>query len=327
VSKESIQMLMNTKITPYFSEDVAIGYNMNRAGIFPVNLPLYKNEIGHSFTHNFQNIDNKWKTLMVRLHGGLGNQLFQACAGYYLAKKKGFILLLVYSKNLANTHNEEFSTTIFKRFNVILTDDIHYFDKCIALKEPDNSKTCFEYHGDEIITMYENIFLTGYFINKTYVKNAGNDFIELLQNPSVCDDLLRRYTQLDTSYFIHIRRGDYVGNKLYVIDYDDYFTKAINYILQRNPCAHFFIVSDDISFCKTYSVLNHIDKTFIEDMDTLHSFYFMSLCKKGGICSNSTFSGWATNLNACKDMIVIFPPKWINTPNIVDIPFDKTIAF
>jgi hypothetical protein len=70
--------------------------------------------------------------------------------------------------------------------------------------------------------------------------------------------------------------------------------------------------------------------SFIENMDTLHSIYFMSLCRKGGICSNSTFSGWATVLNRSNDStdkIVIFPNKWINTPQKVDIPFDYTISF
>jgi hypothetical protein len=169
--------------------------------------------------------------------------------------------------------------------------------------------------------------LTGYFINKEYVKKAGPDFITLLQNTELCDRLKTTYPQLETSYFIHIRRGDYVGHKLYVIDYDSYFTKAIAHILSINKDAHFFIVSDDIAFCKTYKVFDEINKTFIENMDTLHSIYFMSLCKKGGICSNSTFSGWATTLNDSSDKTIIFPSKWINTPQKVDIPFDYTLAF
>jgi hypothetical protein len=190
LSKKSIQTMIDTSIVSYFSEDVMVGYNMNKNGIFPTNLPFYKNKIENIFSHNFQNIDNVRKTLMVRLHGGLGNQLFQAATGYYLAMKYSFILLLVYSKNLAKTHGEEFSTTIFNRFNVVVSDNMDYFDKCIVLQEPNNNKTCFEYHGDSIIQIYENIFLTGYFINKKYVENAGGGFIELLQNRNECDYIL-----------------------------------------------------------------------------------------------------------------------------------------
>jgi hypothetical protein len=328
---KSIQTLVNRPIEKYFSEDITVGYNLNKYGIEPLNIPLYKNNMADIFQYNFQNIDSKAKTLMVRLHGGLGNQLFQAAAGYYVAKKYSFILVLVYSKNLArHSHGEEFSNSIFKRFNVVVTDDISYYDRCIPLNEPNNNKTCFEYHGDEIISAYENHFLMGYFINKEYVQKAGRGFIELLQNKALCVKLQETYPNLETSYFIHIRRGDYVGHKLYVIDYDDYFTKAIAHIKSKDKDAHFFIFSDDIAFCKTYNVLNGLNITFIENMDTLHSIYLMSLCKKGGICSNSTFSGWATVLNRYNDSTdktVIFPNKWINTPQKVDIPFDHTISF
>ena len=324
----SITKLVNSPVEQFFAEDTTIGYNLNKWGIEPLNIPMYKNRLHDIFQYNFQNIDSRIKTLMVRLHGGLGNQLFQAATGYYLAKKYSFILVLVYSKNLKkNTHGEEFSKTVFRRFNVVITDDVSYYDNCIPLNEPNNNKTCFEYHGDEIIGAYENHFLTGYFINKKYVKNAGPEFINLLQYPEICSSLHEKYPQLETSYFIHMRRGDYVGHKLYVIDYDTYFTKAIGHILSINKDAHFFIVSDDIAFCKTYAVLHNINKTFIENMDTLHSIYFMSLCKKGGICSNSTFSGWATTLNASPDKTVIFPDKWINTSQKVDVPFDYTMTF
>jgi hypothetical protein len=325
---KSIQTLCSNQIEHFFAEDATVGYNLNKYGIEPLNIPLYKNNLNEIFLYNFQNIDSRTKTLMVRLHGGLGNQLFQAATGFYLAQKYSFILVLVYSTNLQkHSHGEEFSKTIFKRFNVVITDDISYYDKCIPLNEPNNNKTCFEYHGDEIIGTYENYFLTGYFINKEYIQKAGTGFIESLQNKELCDKLLETYPNLTTSYFIHIRRGDYVGHKLYVIDYDAYFTKAIEYILKRDKAAHFFILSDDIAFCKTYKVFNGINKTFIENMDTLHSIYFMSMCSKGGICSNSTFSGWATQLNDSPNKTVIFPNQWINTPQKVDIPFNHTISF
>ena len=216
---------------------------------------------------------------------------------------------------------------MFQKFNVIINDHIDYFDHCIPLNEPNNNKTCFEYHGENIIGKYENYFLTGYFIHKKYVENAGKMFLAFLQNEGLCNNLKTNYGDLETSYFIHIRRGDYVGHKLYTMDYDTYFTKAIDYIKQQEKDPHFYVFSDDILFCKTYPIVNGIRKTFIENMDTLHSIYFMSLCKKGGICSNSTFSGWATNLNDNPNKILVFPKKWINTEHYVPIPFNYTMTF
>jgi hypothetical protein len=65
----------------------------------------------------------------------------------------------------------------------------------------------------------------------------------------------------------------------------EYFQKAIEYIHSIEKNTHFYIVSDDIEYCKTCPVLDNIKKT----LDTL---YFMSNCVKRGICSNSSFSGW-----------------------------------
>jgi hypothetical protein len=52
----------------------------------------------------------------------------------------------------------------------------------------------------------------------------------------------------------------------------------------------------------------------------------MSLCKKGGICSNSTFSGWASKLNTNRDKIIIVPKQWINVQYKYEIPFDYTLS-
>jgi len=97
---------------------------------------------------------------------------------------------------------------------------------------------------------------------------------------------------------------------------------------EDNLHVHFFIVSDDIDYCKRNFVFNNIPrKTFIDDNpSTLESLYIMSLCKKGGICSNSTFSGWATNLNTNPEKTVVVPKQWINIDYPYEIPFEYTVA-
>jgi len=127
------------------------------------------------------------------------------------------------------------------------------------------------------------------------------------------------------SYFIHIRRGDYVNHPLYSIHYDKYYSSAISFVLSLDPDAFFYVVSDDMEYCKTYDVLKDIQKEFmpLHDIETL---YFMSYCKRGAICSNSTFSWWGSYLNENPDKIVTFPSKWVNNDWVNDIYYEGAVT-
>jgi hypothetical protein len=111
---------------------------------------------------------------------------------------------------------------------------------------------------------------------------------------------------------------------MYALNYD-YYTRAIEYIQNLDSNAFFYILSDDISFCKTCPYFETIEKEFI-DMDELNTLNFMASCKLGGICANSTFSGWGATLNPNPDKIVIVPKEWIHINYNYEIPFEYTIA-
>ena len=332
LSMDSIRILNNMSILKeimkdpidYMFEDNMVGFLLSQHNISPYNYKTYYDDI-IEYPHGcIQNIDNKIRKLYVNLTGGIGNQIFQVAVGFELAKKKGMFLILVY--HLDNiTHNKsvtEFFSTIFSNFNYISKDDVN-FTNVIQYHED----KCFNYYDNIIQRTDSDYYINGYFQNKKYLKTYKQELLNIF--------LEYRYIYIEkkcidfvNSYFIHIRRGDYVDNRLYMFDVDAYLNLAISYILKKNPeqPPHFFIFSNDIEFCKSYSVLNAIEKTFIEGMDTLESFYSMSLCRKGGICANSTFSGWASMLNKNPDKIVIVPKQWINYDYYYEIPFDYTIA-
>lgn len=262
------------------------------------------------------------------MHGGLGNQLFQVAASYELAKTHNMKLVLVYKDNYRrhmahNTSKDEFFSSIFQHFDTIAYNDID-FSHVIQYSESESK--CFDYNTN-IIQKESDYYMEGYFQNKNYYKN---DFLDLIRNPIICNQLTNKYPILYDSYFIHVRRGDYINNPTYIFNRDYYFMNAINYIMNKeeNLYVHFFIVSDDIPFCKTNYLFHNIPrKTFIDDgMNTLDTLYFMSLCKKGGICSNSTFSGWATVLNTNPDKTIVVPKQWINIDYPYIIPFEYTVA-
>ena len=323
LSRKAIRLFNNCKKeTDIFCEDVMVGYYLHTQNICIVHLPTYNDSFCYEL-NSYENTDEKQKNLFVFLHGGLGNQLFQLASAYGISKKHCMNLVLLYDNNYRRTmtHNktaDEFFSTIFNYFNYTCIENIDFTDVNVYT-EPN----CFHY-DDSIIKERKDYLLTGYFQNQKYFKDYKNELIEILKNDGISNNLLQEYPQLKESYFIHIRRGDYVKHPLYEFDRDTYFRKAIDYILEKENDAHFFIVSDDIEYCKTYDVLDSIKKTFV-NMETLDTLYFMANCAKGGICSNSSFSGWGTLLNPNEKKIVVLPKQWINVEYEYEIPFENTI--
>jgi len=284
---EAIRVL-NQSTYSFFYEDVTVGYSLNQAGIHPTNTKFYDDEDIHYTYHNHSN----HKKLYVRLHGGLGNQLFQVASGYGIAKKHDMILILVsdYRKE-SFPHQEEVDTyikTLFSTFRIIHRDHLpeiaHYY-------EMDNVQ-CFQYNES---LGEDSIYIEGYLQTEKYFKEYREDILALFKPYNL---------RLD-SYFIHVRRGDFLKADLHRIDLDDYYQRAISYIEAVDPHSHYYIVSDDIPYCK--NLFESLNKTFVEgDM----AFSIMTSCK-GGICANSTFSWWGSYL-IDREKIVILPKQWVN---------------
>lgn len=281
--------VLNQSPFSFFYEDVTVGYSLNQAGIHPIYKKLYDDEEIEPTYHNHSN----HKKIYVRLHGGLGNQLFQVASGYGIAKKHNAILILVsdFSKE-AFPHQDDvhlYNKTFFSSFRLIHKSNLpnipHYY-------EIDNVQ-CFRYNE----TLGEEpIYIEGYLQTEKYFQAYRKDILALFKPYNL---------QLD-SYFIHVRRGDFLKGDLYTLDYD-YYTRALAYMEKVAP-SHYYIVSDDIAFCKEYPLFASLNKTFVEDT-AMNTLSIMSSCK-GGICSNSTFSWWGSYL-IDREKIVIFPKQWI----------------
>jgi hypothetical protein len=186
----------------------------------------------------------------------------------------------------------------------------------------EEERDCFSYN-DTILNSRLNeggdLALTGYFQCEEYFKWNRNDIIYMFVRPHILNEIRDTFPKVDTSYFIHIRRGDYVNHPLYMIDYDKYYTKALAFIRENDTVdQHFYIVSDDIDFCKNYGVLDTVaNKTYVENLDEVQTLYLMSLCRRGGVCVNSTFSWWGGYLCMTRGGKVIIPQPWFREKNQV----------
>lgn len=242
------------------------------------------------------------KKIIVRLYGGLGNNLFQIASGHIIAKKQGKELYILYDKSKNIHSRNDYTKTVFRKCKSI---DCIDKELIYIIIEPRSYHNYFEFPNIDI-----SIFIDSYLQSEKYFEDYKNDIYELFEPEKNRSELLHnKYPNISSSYFIHIRRGDYLTHNYFNLD--NYYIKAINYILEKNRDTHFYIFSDDIEYCKNYSIFTDINKTFIENEDEINSLYLMSMCKQGGICSNSTYSWWGSYLNDNPNKLVINPDKWL----------------
>lgn len=245
------------------------------------------------------------ETVTIYTCGGLGNQLFQICFGYSMSRQNKLSLSIIPSRdNVHTADNSKYFKSIFKHFRQVQhnTNDNNYY-----LEPKDKYNT----YIPELFKCMKSKTFAGYFQTEKYFIDYKDDLITLFTDNDVYQSVYNS-NRNNTSYFIHIRRGDYLTSSSLYINLDIYYEKAIKYVLKIDRKAHFYIISDDIDYCKAYHVIQDINKTFYENQDELETLYFMSLCKKGGICGNSTFSWFGSYFNTNPRKIVIFPDKWDN---------------
>lgn len=123
---------------------------------------------------------------------------------------------------------------------------------------------------------------------------------------------------------IHIRRGDYVGNKFHVSlsDETDYYERAIELF----PNAKFLVFSDEPVWCAGKFAVRDDRERFqvLRDQTELEDFNMLASCENI-IGANSSFSWWASYLNPSPVRRAIFPrlDKWFHDGIVrVGIPED-----
>lgn len=153
------------------------------------------------------------------------------------------------------------------------------------------------------------------FVLKRDFSEKKLDFINELKNcNSVC---------------VHIRRGDYVGNKLFEVCTEKYYQKAIEYMKGKieNPVFYIFSNTEEDRewIRKNYSLPEGSKYVNIGD-DEFDDLCFMFNCRHH-IISNSTFSWWGSYLCNYEENITIAPQIWHNSNDRQDILKSDWVLF
>lgn len=287
--------------------------------------------------------------IIVRLAGGLGNQLFQYAfaRGVSSRLKTNFKLDATpfetyYKHHKYSLDNFSIKQTFAKDFDffgfVWMRKHNSFFEifyRYLRLKSKllPFYRTERQFHFDPSVFTRDNTYFDGSWVTEKYFKDIRSELLEELtiNKPlSEYSNGILKEIQASTAISIHVRRADYITGSTFasapIIHGTcsmDYYMSAIKYITDKEHDPHFFIFSDDYEWsvenfkflnCPVTCIKNGPEKNY-EDI------FLMSQCKHN-IIANSTFSWWGAWLNRNATKIVIAPKKWFNTQKSTTVTDD-----
>lgn len=284
---------------------------------------------------------------IIRMTGGLGNQMFQY-ALYLRLKAQGKevklddkteyegrnarpILLWVFGIEYPAASRDEINE---------ITDGFMFFTHRVRRKL--FGRRTLEYHErdcnfDEQVLKREPAYLTGYFQSERYFAEIEDQVRGAFRfSDRIWDGISEELRQKIREYqreiesrvcvSVHIRRGDYLeNNEVYGgICTEAYYQKAIAVMREKYPEAVFYMFSNEPKWVEKWAAETLEDGTeFVvvegttEDTGYL-DLLLMSRCRHH-IIANSSFSWWGAWLNPNKEKTVIAPARWINHRDMKDI--------
>lgn len=272
--------------------------------------------------------------IIVRLRGGLGNQLFQYAAGRALASHRGVELKL----DLYTYTRHPYRKFELGIFNIDAAEatrgEVHQFTGSNPIVRYLNKRNNYfrcpgvfaqpHYHFyPDFFALPSNIYLSGYWQSEKYFDGIA-ELIRGQVTPKTPLDSrnadLQKTMQTQHSVAVHVRRGDYSSSpysSFFGVLPETYYAEAIAAVKQRagNPAFYFF--SDDIAWCK--SNFGKSGAEFIghnTGADAYKDMLLMASCKHN-IIANSTFSWWGAWLNSNPEKVVIAPKQWFRS-NFLD---------
>lgn len=280
--------------------------------------------------------------IIVRLMGGMGNQLFQYALGRRLSLLTGEPLKLDagdwrpgssrcrldrfrIAADLASPQEVERLTGIHRGRGFVARAHRRISRRLISLFPAPSMKVVTERScrfDPTVLDSQGNVYLDGYWQSEKYFKDVEQTIrseLTLSQPPDRDNQELLAGILSGESVSIHVRRGDYVSDPhiASVIGScpPDYYAAAIDAVLPDVGNPEFYVFSDDIGWCRTHLPTNH-PTSFVEHNGPerdWEDFRLMSACRHH-VIANSSFSWWASWLCPHPDKVVVAPERWFADP-------------
>ena len=283
--------------------------------------------------------------VIIRMKGGLGNQMFQYALYRQLQAMgrevkmddmTGFRedlqrnpALSVFGINYEKATQEEVTEA---------TDS--YMDFFSRVRRKLFGRKTLEYEErdgnfDPMVLQMKDSYLVGFWQTEQYFPDQKVRELLLKEFLSRKDEILQNDEEMEIlrqikdtqSVSLHIRRGDYLQpgtiETFGGICTPEYYRKAQEQIREQYPDAVFYIFSNDIEWARqNFSALEYRPVICKCDQADAAELFLMSSCRHH-ILANSSFSWWGAWLSEHgENHIIMAPSRWLNQKKMIDIYTD-----
>lgn len=275
-------------------------------------------------------VSPKENVIIIRLTGGLGNQMFQYAVGRTTSLKARTSLKLDISSYANDKFGRHYSLDIFNIKATLATpqeiEKLRPVENFFTRKSPRLfrllsflSKTYIneDLNGGVIPQNMSQLYLDGYWQNEKYFVDYGDQIRQDFQLKPRPDKQVANYLKKiksTNSVAIHIRRGDYVSNTRIARSVGicgiRYYQRAMKFVTKHVNNPVFFIFSEKENFAWIKAKLIIEPPFLFVNNDDFEDLRLISSCKHN-IVANSSFSWWGAWLNNNPKKIVVAPDPWL----------------
>lgn len=265
--------------------------------------------------------------VIVRMQGGLGNQLFQY-ALYEAIRSQGTEVRADLSDYTSHRDARDYELGKLglcvqeadrRELHRFYADNTRMRDRAFRYtigRGRYRKEKCYDY--EPWVLQTTEGYLSGYWQSERYFRHISGKLRSSITFQNIDTPDIRYYEeqmQGEHSVSIHLRRGDYEQNReLYgEICTPEYYRRAVQSIREQVQDPVFYIFSDDPEWGehlireagvdRMCTVQGHTGANAYKDL------YLMSRCRHH-IIANSTFSWWGAWLDGREGKLVITPPRW-----------------
>lgn len=269
--------------------------------------------------------------IIVRLKGGMGNQMFQYAVGRAIALKNNTLLGLdtAFYDN-PGTPLRTYDLDMFAiNAKVLDQAQIPWIHRALGrgriariltklrtkILSNKGTERLWGVFNSSLFDAGSTLYLDGYWQNPKYFENyeavIRKDFV--ITSPlNEYIRALRDEISACSAVCVHIRRGDYIGNPLHDVVSPVYYMRAIAYLTAHTNIDRLYVFSDDIAWCKevlTFDTLTvFVGEEYVGDRGIGH-MALMQACTHF-VIANSSFSWWAAWLGEKSGKVVVAPRQW-----------------